>query len=308
MATADACVICKNRNDHLVKVTDRGLNSLIEFSLKRNEEAIHECLVRSQMEGSQVFVHEDCRKWFNNKRRLNLEMKKCDGGKKTRRSTALFNWKLNCFLCGDECLIDEKHPSRKKWHQASTLEMRETTLDMSEKRLNSNPNDEWALKVKARINDCIDFVAAETRYHHNCQLRYWMGKPLKEEGEKVPTLKGRRVNDEMKNFLLKTCDWLEDEASIHTLQEFMSKFKEVAQKNDVYDPKHVKTLLNDVYGDHIFFCEEPGKGNLIYFRNMADYIINSKYKERNDSPEDKKERIIKTAANLIKAEIREKKL
>ena len=38
---------------------------------------------------------------------------------------------------------------------------------------------------------------------------------------------------------------------------------------------------------------------------MADYIINEKYKDKKDNVQDETERIIKAAANLIKAEIKE---
>lgn len=68
----------------------------------------------------------------------------------------------------------------------------------------------------------------------------------------------------------------------------------------------LKKLLKDHYNSNIFFTEEPGKESIICFKNMADFIINQKYKEKKEDIEEAK-RILSAAANLIKAEIRENK-
>ena len=49
-------------------------------------------------------------------------------------------------------------------------------LSICEKRLEENCDDQWALDVQSKILHCIDFIAAEARYHHNCQLYFRMAK------------------------------------------------------------------------------------------------------------------------------------
>ena len=77
-----------------------------------------------------------------------------------------------------------------------------------------------------------------------------------------------------------------------------------------FDPNdewgYLKKLLKDRYGCHISFSEESGKETLIYFLDMENFILNTKFKEKAQDIKEESERNIKTAANLIKAEIRER--
>ena len=61
------------------------------------------------------------------------------------------------------------------------------------------------------------------------------------------------------------------------------------------------------YGDSIWFSEDVGKKSLIYFRNMAEYINRESKREKEgcsqESIDETKNRILKAAGNLIKAEI-----
>ena len=65
------------------------------------------------------------------------------------------------------------------------------------------------------------------------------------------------------------------------------------------DIKRLKQKLPEYYGD-------LGRNNIVCFRNTANYIINSKwYDDRQGNIEDEAIRIIKTAAKIIRGEIRE---
>ena len=108
---------------------------------------------------------------------------------------------------------DNKNPSRRDWHLASTLEVRQNILDTCKTRLMNNVGDEWALKVQSRIQDCIDFVASEARYHQICRLRFQTSKNLSDEQ------KGQRKNEEMMECFQKACEWLETEASVQTMPD-----------------------------------------------------------------------------------------
>ena len=45
MSSDTTCAICKKSQDHLVKVSEKGLAILIDFSTKRNEDKIHQHLI-----------------------------------------------------------------------------------------------------------------------------------------------------------------------------------------------------------------------------------------------------------------------
>ena len=54
-------------------------------------------------------------------------------------------------------------------------------------------------------------------------------------------------------------------------------------KYKTYDARYIKKLLKNRYRDFIMFSQNVGKESLIYFKNMAEYIIkeSEKRKEKN---------------------------
>ena len=67
-----------------------------------------------------------------------------------------------------------------------------------------------------------------------------------------------------------------------------------------------KQKLHEYYEDFIFFAEVEGCGNVLCFKDMASYIINDKWhSERKENIEEEEERIVRAAAKIIRAEIRE---
>ena len=72
-----------------------------------------------------------------------------------------------------------------------------------------------------------------------------------------------------------------------------------------YNSRHLKKLLKKHYGSHILFSQEQGKATLIYFVDMAKFIINSNTKKGLVGTENESETILKKAALLIKTEIRD---
>ena len=104
----------------------------------------------------------------------------------------------------------------------------------------------------------------------------------------------------------KACDWLEEEVLLHSVVELREKMMEFADGKDVYRVQYIKKLLTNRYRVHITFCYEPGRENILYFKQIADYLINTKYRERGITTEEESQRIMALAANLVKAEVREK--
>ena len=87
------------------------------------------------------------------------------------------------------------------------------------------------------------------------------------------------------------------------MPEFKEKVQEFSEDYEAYDSRYLKKLLKDSYLSHISFSEELGKETLIYFINMTNFIINKNFREKTQDINTESERIIKTAANLIKKEI-----
>ena len=80
-----------------------------------------------------------------------------------------------------------------------------------------------------------------------------------------------------------TCMWLENDISIHSVQEFRRKMIEICKEGDkdkVYNARYIKKLLKNRCGDFIWFSEDVGKESLIYFKNMAEYIIRESEREK----------------------------
>ena len=63
-------------------------------------------------------------------------------------------------------------------------------------------------------------------------------------------------------------------------------------------------LLTNRYQEHIYFFNEPGQEIVVYFKEMTDYLINEKYREKKTTVQEVSKRIQTLAANLIKPEIR----
>ena len=149
--------------------------------------------------------------------------------------------------------------------------------------------------------NCIDFIAAEARYHTQCIALFKSERKLEASKQNV----GRPTDDLLLKAFGEACDWLEEEIDPVTVAQFEDKVTQIAKKKEVYGRRYLKQMLKDKYGVHIQFSEQPGLETLIYFHDMANFIINRKFCEKKDSVEDESKRIIKAAANLIRADIRD---
>ena len=218
-------------------------------------------LTKSKTENTHVLVHENCRKLFNDKHKLTTVNTKDTNG--TRKSTSLFNWKENYFSCNQHCIEDYKNPSRRDWHLASTLEIRESVILACQSRLETDSKDEWALHVQKRFLDCIDFVAVEARYYATCRLRFQSQKSSTDE-PKAKKKKGRNVNSKQMEAFEKACKRLEVEATIHSMPEFKRKVQEFSEDYEAYDSRYLKKLLKDSYGSYISLPEELGIFNIFH--------------------------------------------
>ena len=95
------CLICCSSKQDLITVTDRGKKSLREFALLRKDDRVIEYLDNNTL----CYVHEECRKWFNNRKRILSAKGPPENSKmfitETRTSSSFFSWQDYCFICGE---------------------------------------------------------------------------------------------------------------------------------------------------------------------------------------------------------------
>ena len=88
-------------------------------------------------------------------------------------------------------------------------------------------------------------MAAEVCYHPACHTRFSTRK-LAQETEARKTK--RKKNEEMIMLFEQTCMWLENNISIHSVQEFSRRMIEICKEEDkdkVYDARYIKKLLKN---------------------------------------------------------------
>ena len=245
-------VICrKDEKTDGLRECSSGISKVIEYGTLFGLSILTTHLNSKQSEGSHVKTHASCQKNIGNsirKRKANpYNSEKSYKAAKiaTRSSIKGFNRKENFLFCGKECEEDKKHPDRGPIYQVTFLHYRETIL----KICNSREEDPWASEVERRIINCIDLVQEEARYHDDCRAKFTSRKPEKVSSQQ----KGRPQNNiQQCNFEI-LCKWLKTEGELYSLLELYDKMKEVANSDEVYTRKWLKTKLKNKYGEEISF-------------------------------------------------------
>ena len=231
-----SCIICKTSSEKAIKVTKKGLKTLIECCVKKEESQIQQEIEALEEKDLPVYVHIACRKSFTDKRKLKTRAEISVKG--TQSSTEDFNFNGNCLFCNELCIEDPKNPSRKSWIAASTLKLKMTILDICTSRLDVSSNDEWAMAVRTRIQNCIDLVAAKARYHQTCRFEFQTGRKLNGSVSCVRG-KGRRTNNAKIKAFLVACRWLENEFEVHSMKQIRDKMQESLDLTPAYISKYL---------------------------------------------------------------------
>lgn len=293
------CVICRvpfcNSADSDVSEVSRGLDRLIEYSEKLRDIELHSYLLTKP---KVVRVHNSCRRNYTSKRRFDQKSSKDnDAGnsaaqqKSLRSSTSAFDWKINCFLCGQLCVARDGNADVKKIRRVMTKELMSSVNEQCLAH-----GDAWGLEVQSRLMTCHCLIAEEAVYHKNCHRSFNRVVLYSNSGRPVDGMKGETFE--------KLCDWLEvNDFELLTLQDVVNKARVVVPNNDsVYSDQWLKQKLIERYGDHIQFCEVRGRRNVICWKEMGSYIINQKWHD--DQKDNQNEHLMITAAKLLKTAIR----
>ena len=158
------CVVCGTDVEPL-KTTTRGIDTLIEYSKKLQDDRLERFLQKKLAIDECVKIHRDCqKKAYNVLKRKSLKTEQpVYEAKKTRSSIPSFTFNSNCLFCGILVRKDSKHPDRNPTAIIRTLPFRDKILNICNDR-----KDDWAEDVQLRTMSCSDLVAAGAIYHYNC--------------------------------------------------------------------------------------------------------------------------------------------
>ena len=205
-------------------------------------------------------------------------------------------------MCKEEA--DFKH-DQSRARRACTLELCTAILRHCSQRA-----DAWAVEVQGRTESCCDSVAEDAVYHFSCYALFATQHSLSGHGQC-----GRPEDGEMRTAFCDLRDWLEGSCELLTLDdlhkhmvEFLNAKGLLDVSDRVYSASHLKSKLQEKYGQHIYFAEVHGRKNVVCFQDLCSFIVSDAcYAQQKRDDDSEKKRIIKTVAKLTVAEIRDMK-
>ena len=212
----------------------------------------------------------------------------------------------DCFFCGRPAKF-----GRKRKHdvlQVKTIGIKETVLKICQERA-----DSWSDTVKARILHVHDLHAADAVYHQICSVNFRTKKqmPMSQfiaEDSKRPKL-GRPQNDTRAEAFLEVARYLEDnddeQITINDLIDLMSQ-KLADTTDEAYTYPHMKTKLQEYFGERLIQTEINGKPNVVTFRTTARVVLQDYYskQQQKQNTAEEKIKLVQAAAKLIKEDIK----
>ena len=229
----DHCVKCRRPetiSDKLQTVKDRGIQTIVDYSIAVNDHVLHKYLTKTRLKCSEpVKIHRDCqRQAYNRKRKSSDKLENATGSTnkvlrtETRGGTTSFDRKSSCLFCESSCISDRKHGNRHNVIEVRTQEIRDSLL-----RICSEQNhDEWAATVKKHLLACHDLLAAEARYHKSCYDRFRKKLPRKRDDPQMIG-QGRPINKTKFQDFDKLCHWFESKGELHSLLDIQNKLIEI---------------------------------------------------------------------------------
>ena len=292
------CVICSNtlEEGETVKLRSKGAYTINKASTERGTPSI------TVAEGQTV--HIDCRKKHVNTKPNRTPLKRKCPEKHALRSQTDFSFKDKCFLCGTNIYFDPKHISEA--YPVRTFSFQRTILSACEARA-----DEWGDTVRCRINCARDLPAADAIYHKQCSSNFQTHKhiPSKycDSVDKEPPRKGRKVDDSRQEaFLLAIEDLIcgnDDEQT--TVVDLVDRMSQLCPGVEAYSVKYMKQKLISYFGDALVIGNVRGRSDVVTIKETAAKILQQfKDSQETDDEEVEKRKIVRAAARLIKADIK----
>jgi hypothetical protein len=294
------CSICNKPQgqENIIYPTAKGRDTILQAS---------ESMGASVKIANGDFVHVACRRNFTNKKNIQIHLNNASSDTSSKRSsrstTEQFDFQNKCFFCSRNVDKTSKTLLHAKdvWYTVRTLECQATIQDGCNKR----KNDDWAHVVRARLESIKDLVAADAVYHTDCKTRFLSNKRPREESETPKAKHGRPKNEQMADTFEKIACFLEenDDEQV-TVNDLIKKMKEISGENIAYSHLKMVQELQKRFGEDLIIAQVDGKANVVTCTKTPSSILHSFYAKQSSDEEAQKVHILKTAAELIKSDIK----
>ena len=272
------------------------MKTILEHAIKLNLTDLAAVLENNLQNNIPTFIHLTCRDKLRNQSRprSRLDINEPDLSKRPARRSDVgdFDFKAQCFYCEKTCTPDFRHPYRNIFEVVST---KDTKIYSGSLKICSKREDTYAKNIERRLLSVCDLVVAEANYHPVCRSNFENSLPKH-------TSRGRPSSTEKLESFETVCKFLEDEMELITLAEFQTMMME--QHTNAYSVKMTKIKLKERYQDQIQFVSRCGKSDILLLSNVNSILNEAWYQNRKLSQDEEVERIIETAAKLIKIDIK----
>jgi len=174
--------------------------------------------------------------------------------------------------------------------------------------------DAWAEVVRARVLHVNDLPAADAIYHHTCSTHFRTKKQMSrqffsDQPESKKRKIGRPQDQKTNDAFLKVVRYLqENDDEQMTVSDLVEKMRGYLGESasSAYSNRYMKAKIEEYFGENIIITNINGKPNVVTFRRTAASILEEFHLHQKDhaDPEQEKLDIIKTAAKLIRSDIK----
>lgn len=281
------------------KTSAKRIESIISASKLRNDD-IYESLEQRFTANPNLVLHchRTCVSTYTSKTHINRALKRTlpkedfslQNKRVLRSESDYFNFRRNCFFCGDECIDrDPKNPCRyNPYFLVRSVEFKTGTLDVCNKR-----HDKWAEEVQLRVLGApSDLHAADARYHWKCHKLFTSDRNIKAAKNKISS-------DDLKE---------DDIAFNEVTQEITENSAQTwnsVELHSLYLSFGLSTLsrrafvqkLQDYFGKELLVLSSPGIASLVLFRKHCTSTLIS-----TENDEDIISEHVKPLASMIRKE------
>ena len=293
------CVLkpCKDKGGELITLTRKAVDKIVQCSEIRKDGVKEKFLQNDSLQ-----VHSKCRQTYI----LRPKPPQQEEEPPTKIRRVLFDFKTLCFLCGRKCVDVSKcrNPAQEKWSLVQKLEMIESIRVEA-----NNRHDTWGDEVSVRLSQVIDLVSCDGRYHWHCYQTFQKPGSSRPEKRAAATKGGSSADAKREDAFEKLCDYLEENDECqYSFEDLQNMFLQLSPEVEAYSDIHLKRKLIQRYGNSLNFAVLSGKRNVICFGGATNSILSDNwYRNRNYDNEAQEElRVIKTAAAIIRREIKSK--
>lgn len=297
------CVLCKQpAGTGASKLYEKGSSTINQISISRGDSIV---TIPGQL------VHADCRLNYCYPTKTHSSGGTKESTATLRSADRQFSFDSDCLYCGNT--ITEYQES----FSVTTMEYQNTLLKQCDAR-----QDDWSMKVRMRIMSIHDLPAADAIYHQVCSVNFRTGKSVPQTFSEETLCKkqkftgrprkskissGRPMDNEQHDAFLKVAEFVrENDDEQTTIDDLVNKMAQHLQDSNKapYSEKYMRSKLTEFFGDSIIITTINNKKNVVTLRHTVESILINFHETHIDDPDLEKQRIIKTAAKLILADIK----